>query len=55
MKHLLLDLAALECRLAALASAGGNLQLRDELLLRACHLLRLRDASQAERDRRLAR
>ena len=47
MKHLLLDLARLECRLASLALAGGNHQLKTELVTRALWLLRLRDASRA--------
>jgi hypothetical protein len=55
VKHLLLDLATLECRLAALASAGGNPRLRDELLDRAYHLLRLRDASQGKGQRPISR
>lgn len=50
MGHLLLDLATLECRLAALAIAGGNPRQGSELLSRAVWLLRLRDASQRHLD-----
>ena len=46
MGHLLLDLAKLECRLAAFAIAGGNSRQGAELLSRAVWLLRLRDASE---------
>jgi hypothetical protein len=45
VKHLLLDLASIECRLAALALAGGKVRQGSELLSRAMWLLRLRDAS----------
>jgi hypothetical protein len=47
VKHLLYDLASIECRLAALALAGGKVREGTELLSRAMWLLRLRDASRA--------
>jgi hypothetical protein len=43
VKHLLLDLATLECRLASFALAGGNPRLGGELLSRAYYLLGLRN------------
>jgi hypothetical protein len=43
VKHLLLDLATLECRLASFAMAGGNPRLGGELIARACYLLGLRN------------
>jgi hypothetical protein len=55
VKHLLLDLAKLECRLASLALASGNAQLTSELLTRASWLLRLRNASQARVEKALSR
>jgi hypothetical protein len=45
VKHLLLDLASLECRLAAMALAGGDRRKTAKLLARAMWLLRLRGPS----------
>jgi hypothetical protein len=45
VKQLLLDLAAVECRLASFALAGGDNRGGAALLSRAIWLLRLRDAS----------
>jgi hypothetical protein len=55
VKHLLLDLASLECRLASLALAGGNPKLGADLLSRAFDLLRLRDPAARSIDARLHR
>jgi hypothetical protein len=55
VKHLLLDLVRLECRLASFALAGGNKELSAELLSRAFYLLRLRDQSRAAIERGLQR
>jgi hypothetical protein len=55
VKHLLLDLAAIECRLASFALAAGNPRLGAALLARAFTLLRLRDASAVAIERELQR